>query len=194
MFENSLPFLLYAPYVLILFFLVQATEVPGVKVFRYESSLFFANAENFVNAVAELTGVDPSKPTTKENEIVLKFERMSSFRNPSAEENNSLHSDGEDIESETVAIQTSVSLPNGVSQIYLFVLFLAARRKLWEKNAGNRSSTALIFFFFYVLLHMCKSQSSLTSFWCFKKMLNFSTSLMETLFGRSPVIISSIIK
>ena len=39
----------------------QACEVPGVKVFRFEASLYFANAEYFVQKLFARAGVNPRK-------------------------------------------------------------------------------------------------------------------------------------
>ena len=44
------------------FFLLQARPVPGVKIFRFESTIFYANAEYFRSTLIELTGVDPQNP------------------------------------------------------------------------------------------------------------------------------------
>lgn len=44
------------------FFLLQAKPVPGVKIFRFESTIFYANAEYFRSTLIELTGVDPQNP------------------------------------------------------------------------------------------------------------------------------------
>ena len=45
-----------------IFFLLQAKPVPGVKIFRFESTIFYANAEYFRSTLIELTGVDPQNP------------------------------------------------------------------------------------------------------------------------------------
>jgi len=39
-----------------------ARPVPGVKIFRFESAMFYANSEYFRNCLIELTGVDPQNP------------------------------------------------------------------------------------------------------------------------------------
>lgn len=39
-----------------------AKPVPGVKIFRFESTIFYANAEYFRSTLIELTGVDPQNP------------------------------------------------------------------------------------------------------------------------------------
>ena len=40
---------------------LQATELPGIKIFRMEASLYFANAEYFVKKLYSKTSVDPRK-------------------------------------------------------------------------------------------------------------------------------------
>ena len=48
-------------------FSLKATEIPGIKILRFESSLYFGNVERFRNAVVTATGLDPSNsPKRKE--------------------------------------------------------------------------------------------------------------------------------
>ena len=37
----------------------QAREVPGVKIFRFESSLYYANCEHFMERLFHRSGVNP---------------------------------------------------------------------------------------------------------------------------------------
>ncbi|XP_029209300.2 solute carrier family 26 member 6-like isoform X2 [Acropora millepora] len=39
-----------------------ARAVPGVKIFRFESAVFYANSEYFRSSLIELTGIDPQNP------------------------------------------------------------------------------------------------------------------------------------
>lgn len=39
-----------------------ARPIPGVKIFRFESAMFYANSEYFRSSLIELTGVDPQNP------------------------------------------------------------------------------------------------------------------------------------
>ncbi|KAJ7388826.1 hypothetical protein OS493_035383 [Desmophyllum pertusum] len=48
-----------------------AFEVPGVKVLRFESSLYFGNVERFRNALVVATGLDPSTQQEPRKEIAL---------------------------------------------------------------------------------------------------------------------------
>ena len=107
-----------------MFYLFQAKELPGIKVFRYESSLFFANAENFGNALVELTGIDPSKLNTRKPKKAVKFHWIPSFSIPTIEEVTSLNSEaigGESREGLALTKRSSPSQPNGV-RIVKFVL------------------------------------------------------------------------
>ena len=36
--------------------------MPGVKIFRFESAVFYANSEYFRSSLVELTGIDPQNP------------------------------------------------------------------------------------------------------------------------------------
>ena len=49
-------------YVALRRFLYQAQEIPGVKIFRCDSPLFYANVEYFRAALIEFTRVDPQHP------------------------------------------------------------------------------------------------------------------------------------
>lgn len=40
---------------------LQVTEVPGMKIFRFEASIYFANAEHFRDKLYEKTGLIPRK-------------------------------------------------------------------------------------------------------------------------------------
>ena len=40
----------------------QAKPIPGVKIFRFQSAMFYANAEYFHRTLIEMTGVDPQNP------------------------------------------------------------------------------------------------------------------------------------
>lgn len=46
-----------------------AFEVPGMKVLRFESSLYFGNAERFRNALVDVTGRDPSVQQKSREEV-----------------------------------------------------------------------------------------------------------------------------
>jgi len=48
-----------------------AFEVPGVKVLRFESSLYFGNVERFRNVLVDITGRDPSIPQEPRKEVKL---------------------------------------------------------------------------------------------------------------------------
>ena len=48
---------------------LKALEVPGVKVLRFESSLYFGNVERFRSALIVVTGRDPSIQKEKRQEV-----------------------------------------------------------------------------------------------------------------------------
>ena len=54
-------------------FSLKALEVPGVKVLRFESSLYFGNVERFRNALVMVSGRDPG--TQQEPRKEVKFTR-----------------------------------------------------------------------------------------------------------------------
>lgn len=43
--------------------------MPGVKIFRFESAVFYANSEYFRSSLIELTGIDPQNPINKHSSI-----------------------------------------------------------------------------------------------------------------------------
>ena len=52
------------------FFSVQAQEIPGVKVFRFEGALMFASFDYFKNKLIEKSGLDPFE-LRKQKKILL---------------------------------------------------------------------------------------------------------------------------
>ena len=56
--DESFPLPIFKSTVILSF---QATELPGIKIFRMEASLYFANAEYFVKKLYSKTSVDPRK-------------------------------------------------------------------------------------------------------------------------------------
>ena len=54
---------------------LKAFEVPGVKVLRFESSLYFGNVERFRNALIDVTGRDPSVQQKLLKEVKLSGNR-----------------------------------------------------------------------------------------------------------------------
>lgn len=53
-----------------------ASEIPGIKIFRFDSSLYFANCENFRSRLYELTGVNPRKLKKKQQKAEKKKKKM----------------------------------------------------------------------------------------------------------------------
>ena len=47
----------------------QAKPIPGVKIFRFQSAMFYANAEYFRRTLIEMTGVDPQNPNKHNSSI-----------------------------------------------------------------------------------------------------------------------------
>lgn len=50
-------------------------EIDGIKIFRYEASLYYANREHFVTKITSKTGVDARKLKIKQNKIKKKIEK-----------------------------------------------------------------------------------------------------------------------
>ena len=50
----------------------QLISVPGIKIFRFESNLYFANAEQFRDRLFERTGLNPKKLKTKKQKALYK--------------------------------------------------------------------------------------------------------------------------
>ena len=50
---------------------MQASEVSGIKVMRFESSLYFGNVERFRSALVTITGHDPTMQQGTRQEIKL---------------------------------------------------------------------------------------------------------------------------
>ena len=70
-------------------FSLKAFEVPGVKVLRFESSLYYGNAERFRNALVDVTGRDPSIQQKLLQEVKLSGNRdQSKERNELLEKEN----------------------------------------------------------------------------------------------------------
>ena len=69
-------------YILIEINLKKAKEIEGIKILRYEESVYFANAENFIYKIIKLSGVNPSEINSKikkkrsQNEKKLKSKKV----------------------------------------------------------------------------------------------------------------------
>ena len=55
-------------------FFYKAFEVPGVKVLRFESTLYFGNVERFRNMLVDITGKDPSIQQEPRKEVKVDAE------------------------------------------------------------------------------------------------------------------------
>lgn len=62
------------------FILNQAREIEGVKIIRYESSVYYANVENFIYKITKLSGVNPhetiAKIAKKKKEYETKIKKL----------------------------------------------------------------------------------------------------------------------
>lgn len=56
---------------MLFFFSLKATEVSGIKVLRFESTLYFGNVERFRNALYTVTGLDPNTEGQPKIEVRL---------------------------------------------------------------------------------------------------------------------------
>ena len=91
---------------------LKAFEVPGVKVLRFESPLYFGNAERFRNALVAETGLDPSSQQQRRKEV-----RLASSND--SDDKGELLGNEEGAES-----NYNEEIPNGVSKkIILFTCF-----------------------------------------------------------------------
>lgn len=53
--------------------LYKVTSIPGVKVVQFESPLYFANADIFINKVQKITGIDPAKVRKKNRSLDIEI-------------------------------------------------------------------------------------------------------------------------
>lgn len=61
---------------------LQAVPVPGIKIFKFEAPLYFANMENFKAALVKATNVDPHylkilKEQMKDTDMALRHSEVS---------------------------------------------------------------------------------------------------------------------
>jgi hypothetical protein len=54
---------------------IQACEIPGLKIFRFESSLYYANSEHFIEKLFLKSGVNPRKLRARMIKAERKLER-----------------------------------------------------------------------------------------------------------------------
>jgi hypothetical protein len=57
-------------------------EIDGLKIIRYESSIFYANVENFIYKLKKLSGVDPDDVIERINRRKRVFKRRASKSGP----------------------------------------------------------------------------------------------------------------
>lgn len=50
-------------------------EIDGIKIIRYESSIFYANSENFTYKIKKLSGVSPDEILEKINKRKKEFKK-----------------------------------------------------------------------------------------------------------------------
>lgn len=50
----------------------QLIQIPGIKIFRFDCNLYFANAEQFRDRLYERTGLNPKKLKTKKQKALYK--------------------------------------------------------------------------------------------------------------------------
>ena len=55
-----------------LYLCLQAKEIPGIKIFRCDASLYYANTEFFMNKLYSRTGVNPRKLKLAINKVQKK--------------------------------------------------------------------------------------------------------------------------
>lgn len=55
---------------------IKAIEIEGIKIIRYESSLFYVNVENFVYKIFKLSGVNPNNYIERMNKKKDEFAKL----------------------------------------------------------------------------------------------------------------------
>ena len=60
--------------------LFQAGDVSGMKIFRYDSPVYFANAENFKSRLYQKTGADPVRLGIKRAKVTAKRHKAAKQR------------------------------------------------------------------------------------------------------------------
>lgn len=53
-------------------YIFQLIQIPGIKIFRFDCNLYFANAEQFRDRLYERTGLNPKKLKTKKQKALYK--------------------------------------------------------------------------------------------------------------------------
>ena len=103
---------------------LKALEVPGVKVLRFESSLYFGNVERFRSALFEVTGRDPGIQPEKRKEVEVSYK----------------HSDGKD----------KVRIPNEVNSNVKINKFTRRIEERMDKRGKSARMTEDKIQFYYV--------------------------------------------
>ena len=62
----------------------KAHEIPGVKIFRFEAPLYFANVDHFRRSLVEKTGLDAKElqriqEAVKEHDMTLRHEQVTTW-------------------------------------------------------------------------------------------------------------------
>jgi MFS superfamily sulfate permease-like transporter len=53
-------------------FVFKVAEVPGIKIFRFEANLYFANADQFRDRLYDKTRINPRKLKSKKQKVLYK--------------------------------------------------------------------------------------------------------------------------
>lgn len=54
---------------------MQAKEIEGIKIIRYESSIFYANVDNFVYKIGKLSGVNQNEVLERINDKIDEYSK-----------------------------------------------------------------------------------------------------------------------
>ena len=74
------PHMMPLPYELVIYSDIQAREIPGIKIYRFESSLYYANAEHFLTKLFHKSGVNPRDLKQARKKLEKKHKKQEASR------------------------------------------------------------------------------------------------------------------
>ena len=63
----------------ILILIEKAKEINGIRIIRYEESLYYANVDNFKYKIIKLSKINPTAEIMKKQNVILKLLEIISF-------------------------------------------------------------------------------------------------------------------
>lgn len=83
-----------------MFVILKAIEIEGIKIIRYESSIFYANVDNFVTRIFKLSGINPNeiiaKMNKKREEFAKKQQKLTNEKSSWSQKLPFIKSNGQD--------------------------------------------------------------------------------------------------